>query len=257
MKEQNFEKKLKRSLHQSPPMRNEKHFENTLLLARKEAYQKQKRERISFTRFLSMQIKFIGWKIWSVQGIFLAAISCILSRSYDYIKNPQHMTKLLFCLSVLVFMTALPFVYRSVRYQMQEIEAVTRFSSVKLLMAKLIVIGIGDVSILSGILFTTVIKTSLQIDSAILYLSFPFLLVCSSSLFMLGHFTTKQFFVGSMGLCSFLVLVLFVIPRHYGLLFQQSFSAGWIMICALLTAFCIQQFRYILYYSSYTEMQVT
>lgn len=256
MKKQDFEKKIKQSLRQSPATVNKNHFESTILLARAEAYRKQSRERISFTHFLAMQIKFIGWKFWVVQGSFLFVISCMLFPFYEYMKNPQHMAKLLFCISILVFMTALPFIYRSAHYQMQEIESVTRFSSVKLLIAELIVIGIGDIFMLSGIFFTALIKTSLQADSAILYLCFPFLLVCGCCLFMLGHFTPKDFFIGSMGLCSFLVFVFAIAPAHYGFLFQQSFSVKWVIICALLTAFCTQQFRHIMYDSLYVEMQI-
>lgn len=256
MREQSFEKELKQSLHQVPDMINRNHFENTLLLARKEAYRKQSRERISFVYFLAMQIKFIGWKIWSVQGIFLSVIASLFFRFYDYMKEPKYAGKLLFCLSVLVFMTALPFIYRSVRYQMQEIEATSRFSSIKLLMAKLIVIGIGDLSMLSGIFIIALIKTSLETDRIILYLCFPFLLVCGGCLFMLGHLAPKLFFIGSMGLCSFCVLASVLVPAHYAYLFQQSFSAKWIVVCALLVGFCIQQFHYIIYHSPYMEMQI-
>lgn len=256
MKEQDLEKKLKQVLHQPSVTANEKHFENTILLVREEANQKQKREHISFTRFLAMQTKYIGWKIWSVQGIFLWIIIYMLSCFYDFRKSPQFVTKLLFCLSILLFMTALPFIYRSVRYQMQEIEAATRFSCVKLLMAKLIVIVIGDIFMMSGIFFTTIIKTSLQADSIILYLCFPFLLVSSCCLFMLGHFMPKQFLTGSMGLCLFFMIAVPSISGQYTALFQQSFSVRWLVICVLLITFCIRQLRYIIYRSCYTEMQI-
>lgn len=256
MKEQDLEKKLKRALHQPYTIANEKHFENTILLVKEEACQKKKRERISFSRFLIMQTKYIGWKIWSKQGIFLLFISYLLTCFYDYRESPQFVAKLLFCFSILLFMTALPFIYRSVHYQMQEIEAATRFSSVKLLMAKLIIIGIGDVFMMSGIFFTTIVKTSLQADCIILYLCFPFLLVSSGCLFMLGHFTPKHFLTGSIGLCLFFMIIIPGILGQYEVLFQQSFSVRWLVICVLLVSFCIQQFHYIIYHSSYTEMQI-
>ena len=60
MKEQDLEKKLKRALHQPYTIANEKHFENTILLVKEEACQKKKRERISFSRFLIMQTKYIA-----------------------------------------------------------------------------------------------------------------------------------------------------------------------------------------------------
>lgn len=256
MKSQDFEKRLKQSLQKSPIIIEEEHFKNMGLLVREEVSRKQNRKRISFICFLRIQIKFIGWKIWSMQGICLAILNAALFHFYEYMQNPRYITKLLFCTSVLVFMTALPFLYRAVHYQMQEIEAGTRFSCVKLLMAKLIVIGVGDVFMLGGVFLTVLIKTSLQAGSAVLYLCFPFLLVSGSGLFMLGHFTPKRFLIGSVGVCLFLVLLFIRIPVRFSFLFGQSFSAGWLVICSLLVVFCERQFHYILYDAPYAEMQI-
>ncbi len=256
MKEEVFEKELRRALQQPCTIVRENHFEETILLVKEEARRKKKRERFSFLRFLIMQGKYIGWKIWGVQGMVLLIISYLLTCFYHYRVSPPFVAKLMFYLSVLVFMTALPFIYRSVRYQMQEIEAATRFSSVKLLMARLIIIFIGDVFMMSGIFFTTIIKTSLQADSILLYLCFPFLLVSSGCLFMLGHLTPKHFLTGSMGLCLFFIIIISGLPGQYGALFQQSFSVRWLAVCLLLISFCIKQFYYITHHSCYTEMQI-
>ena len=78
MKEQDVEKKLKRALHQPCPTGREKHFEETIWLVREELVQKKKRGRFSFLRFLLMQTRYIGWKIWGIQGILLAIISYLL-----------------------------------------------------------------------------------------------------------------------------------------------------------------------------------
>lgn len=256
MRNKMMETKLKQTLHQSPTTVNENRIEDTLLLARAEACRKQSRRRISFMGFLSRQIKFMGWKIWAVQGIFLLIINSILFRSYEYPLSPQTMIKLLFCLSVLVFISVLPFLYRSVRCQMQEIEAAARFSSAKLLISKLIVIGMGDISILSGIFFTTMLQTSLPADRAILYLFLPFLLSGSGCLFMLGHCTPRHFIIGSLMFCTLLVLGFCAIPRRYVFWFQQSFSAVWIVVCVLLALFCQKQLRHIIRDVSYTEIQI-
>lgn len=255
MREQSFEIQLRRSLHQSVAA-DEKHFESTLLLAREEAGRRRRRTRVSFGCFLFRQMKFIGWRIWGAQGIFLLAAGFAFANLYAGIYSPVNMAKLLLCLSVLVFMTALPFLYRSVRWRMQEIEAASRFSSVRLLAAKLIVIGVGDVCALCGIFFMAVIRTSLRTDSALLYLCFPFLLVCGICLFMLGHFTPGRFLAGSMGVCCSLLFLFSAVPGQCDALLLQSFSGGGIIACAALFAFCVQQFRYIIHDSPYTEMQV-
>lgn len=131
MKKKLLEGQLKQILQESPVPSNETLLASTLLLAEKELSKKQSRKRISFPRFLQKQIIYIGWKIWSIQGLFLLAAVSILSDFSDYMKNPRHLARSLLCLSVAVCMTAPPMLYRCARYRMQEIEAAARFSSVK------------------------------------------------------------------------------------------------------------------------------
>ena len=222
-----------------------------ILLARKEAY--SRRQRLSFPQFLSMQIRFIGWKVWAT---CLLAVCWLLSQLFGqgYWKDPQSVAGLLACLSLLTFMTAPPFLYRSIRYRMQEVEAAARFSSVRLLMARLIIIGIGDATLLSGVLLTAAVKTALLPSSSVVSVAFPFLLASSGCLYLLGHVCPRQFLAGSMGLCSFLLMVLSLAQRHFHLFFRLS--PGWIAVCALLIAFCCHQFHHLLHNCAYAEMQV-
>lgn len=251
-----LENTVRQALQQSPSVTNETHLHNTLILVRQEACRRQMRKRISFPQFLARQIKFMGYKIWIVQGIFLFFINRLLSRFYGYTLRPQSMVKLLFCLSVLICMSILPSLYRSVRYQMQEIEAAARFSCAKLLLAKLIIVGIGDISLLGGIFFTTMLRTSLPADRTVLYLCLPFLLAGSGCLFLLGHCSPRHFIIGSLLFCMLLILGFCVIPVHCVFWFQQSFSLVWILVCVLLAAFCERQLCHIIRDASYTEIQL-
>ena len=255
-KETDLKQELSRALHQLPYETGDPHLQATILLARKEACRMQTRERISFARFLKKQIPLIGWKLWGIQGVFLAAASRVLSDCSGYLTSPPRLARLLFCLSVVVFMTALPLLYSSIRCQMQEIEAASRFSSVKLLLAKLIVIGIGDIFLLGGLLFTATAKTALPADIAVIYLCLPFLLACGGCLFMLGHFPPGRFLAGSTLFC-FALLFLFSVPlRQSALLFHPSYQEGRIILCVWLSVFCACQLRYIIKASSYGELQI-
>lgn len=225
-----------------------------VLLARKEAI--SRRQRISFLQFLSMQIRFIGWKVWAVQGASLLAVCWLLSHLFGqgYWKDPQSVAGLLVCLSLLTFMTVPPFLYRSVRYRMQEVEAAAGFSSVQLLMARLIIIGIGDATFLSGILLTAAVKSTLPLGGAVVSMLFPFLLASSGCLYLLGHVCPRQFLGGSMGLCGFLLVGLSLAHRSFQ--FFSRLSPGWIGICTVLIAFCCHQFHHLLHNCAYAEMQV-
>ena len=221
-----LEQKLKQSLRRPSPVTNDTHRNDTILLVREEACRKQGRRRISFARYLLLQIRFMGWKIWMIQGIFLLLTVTLLFRFYRYHVTVQHTVKLLVCLSVLVFMTALPFLYRSISCRMQ------------------------------CIFLTTVIKAGLPAGSAVFYVCFPFLLSGSGCLYMLGHFAPRHFFSGSLIFCSLLVLAFGVIPGQYTFLFQQSLSAVWIMICALLFSFCAKQLCHIMDSAFFEELQI-
>ena len=256
-KETKLEQQLRQSLHRLPSAASEPHLHATTLLARREACRKQMRKRISPIHFLGKQLTFIGWKVWLVQGFFLLSVYGVFFDFFDYLRNPLRLAKLLFILSVAVFMTVLPLLYRSVRYRMQEIEAATRFSSVNLLLARLIVIGVGDIALLGGIFLFTLVKTSLPTASAGFYLCFPFLLAGGGCLFMLGHFPPGKFLAGSFLFCTALILAFSVLPGQHAFWHLHLSPAARFILCALLAVFCAKQLLYIVRNSSYEEMQLT
>lgn len=251
--EKKWEQELKQTLHQIPSETNDAHLQATISLVKRETCLKQGRERISFSRFLTKQIRFIGWKLWALQGSSLLFISILLSRFFESPFTPRQAIKLFSCLSILLFMSMLPLLYRSVRYRMQEIEAVARFSGLKLLFSRLIIIGIGDVCLLAGIFGCAMLKTVMPADSAAFCLCFPFLLAGSGCLYLLGRLAPKQFFAGSLLYCSALMLIFSILPGQDAILYQSSLSALRAILCALLLTFCVQQLRYLTKISSYYE----
>lgn len=257
MRNKEVEEKIRQALRQAPAVTTDTHLEDTLFLAREEACRKLARKRISFLHFLIGQIRFMGWKIWIIQGILLFLTGGMLFRFDRYHVTLQTMIKLLFGLSVLTFMTVLPFLYRSVRYQMQEVEAATRFSSARLLLARIIIIGTGDITMIGCVFYITILKTGIPAGSAALYLFFPFLLAGSVCLYMLGHLPPGQSFIGSFLFCILLVMLFCIVPGQWAFWFQQSLSAAWCLVCALLSAFCARQFRFLIRDCACLERLVT
>lgn len=252
----NWEQELRHALHQMPSLPSDAHLHATISLAEKEVCLRQQRRRITFSRFLRKQIGFTWRNLWIVQGISLIILRILFSRFYSDPIMPLYLLKLLACLSILIFMSALPLLYRSTRYQMQEVEAASRFSGAKLLLARLIIIGIGDACLLAGIFLTTILKTILPAGSAAFCLCFPFLLAGGGCLYLLGHFPPKQFFAGSLLLCSFLAVAFGITPWQDTFLYLPSLTAVRVILCALPFAFCVQQLRYLMKGSSYEEMQL-
>ncbi len=257
MKNRAFEKLLTQSLQDAPVMENG--LENTIHLAKQQVRQKQRRGRIPFRRFLFRQVRYIGWQMWTVQGLVLLLFDRMLIQLYGerFWDSSVSVARLLFCVSTLVAMMALPLLYRSRKYRMQEIESASYFSSNRLLMAKLAAIGIGDVFLLAGMFLTTIIRTSMEAGNLTFCLLLPFLVMSAAYLYMMGHCSGNGFFVGSISLGTAMLLIATVIPGRWVSLFQQSMTYGWILFFIGLLAFTAEQLRYLLHRSPYAELQIS
>ncbi len=257
MKNTEFEKLLTQSLHDIPKM--ETGLEDTIQLARFQASKRCKRKRIPFRLFLSKQVRYIGWQLWSVQGLMLLIFDRMVIWLYGerFWDSGVSVARLLFCVSTLAAMTALPLLYRSRKYRMQEIESASFFSSARLLTAKLAAIGIGDALLLAGMFLMTMLRTSMHSGKLTVYLLLPFLVMSAACLYMMGHCSGSGFAVGSAGLGAAMLVIAVVIPGRWLSLFQQSMRYGGILLCIALLAFSAEQLRYLLYRSPYAELQVS
>ncbi|MDO4620496.1 MAG: hypothetical protein Q4B09_07750 [Lachnospiraceae bacterium] len=249
MNNYDFENRLRKALHTC----EETPSQQTILLANMEL--KKRRNHISFFHFLIQQVHYVGWKLWGSQSLMLLLICFFLRQLYGgrLWEYPRGLGRLLLCMSVLVTMMSLPLLARSVQHRMQEVEAATYFSSVRLLLAKLIVIGIGDSLMLMGIFAMAMTWNTLQASAISLYLILPFLAVSAVNLFLLGHMKGQKLVGLSLVMDLILILLATSVPGHY--LPRQNF--GWLLICGILVLVCIQQLHHLVATNSYAELQIS
>lgn len=221
-----------------------------------------RRERINFSAFLRWQIRFICGKIWLMQAGLLVLLCTLLEIPFrefpieEVRVASRYLAFFLCCLSAAVLFSAVPFLYRSSRYVMYELELTTRFSSVKLLFARLFAIGIGNLLLLAALLGFTLMRTALGAESVLLYLLLPYLAAGGGLLYLLGHFPAEKLQMGSVGLGCILFTVLILLRRFWPAFFVQRFSFGWGMVCLALFVFCIVQVRYLMCRSMYAKVQI-
>lgn len=257
IKNRNINMLLKKSLQTNNITINKAHLQYTLSLLRQEQISKTHDERIKLSSFLALQIKFIGWKIWLLQGLVLAVLCYFLTVIIgEYLYQVKRYSAVSICsISIMILMMAVPFIQRSLRYKMHESEMATYFSSVRLLIAKLLIIGIGDIFILNGILLLIVYKNYLSIGSALLYVIFPFLLTSWGFMYLLGHIPAQWFSHCCILLCLALYTCIVLLNKFVPIFFQQTFSVEWTIVCLVLLLLCLFQFRYIIYHSSFVQIQ--
>ncbi|MBE6022862.1 MAG: hypothetical protein E7231_06465 [Cellulosilyticum sp.] len=252
-----LDSQLKEALQLKETPLNQIHIQQTYVKAKQVLEERKQRQRIRFGAFLKLQIRFIGWKVWFIQGVILALICSVFVTTEQtlFMQNTRHITFFLCCLSILILLTAVPFIHKSVQYGMHEVELTTRFSSIRLLIAKLIIIGIGDFVILNTILLLIAFKTPLHIGSSVLYLLLPHLIAAYGLLYLLGHMPIERFWIGSIVLSYFLLIVLVLLNRLYPRFYLQTFSVGWAILCLGLLFLCVIQLRHIMTRSAYVEIQ--
>ena len=105
--------------------------EEPVIQLAKAQFQKSYRNKNKFRDLLLCQLKFCGIKMWTFE-LLIAIITSLILR--NLLSDPYFMTtrKLVFfvvCFAIAVPMMLLPFLYRSIRYQMFEMESVSVFSS--------------------------------------------------------------------------------------------------------------------------------
>jgi len=232
------------------------HMNETISLVRNEISKKTERKRLSFWQFLRTQVRFIGWKIWMLQLVVLGVVYACMTGFFEkyYTEHPEDLPRLLMVLAIIVLMTAIPFLYRSIRYRMQEVESVTYVSSVRLMMARLFIIAVGDSVILASMYVMAISNSIIPKMLLFLCLSIPFFAACNGCLYMVGHLKPEHFLHGSIGLCMAMIGLFLYKGAWLELLFQNGIYG--LLLCILLMILCIYQI-WNMQESSYTELQIS
>lgn len=225
---------------------SQKSLHSTLLLANRELQQKCQKSRIGFSEFLTLQIKYMGIKIWIIQGLLLSGICALLPSLLQYYLG--HLTSrgiaaLLCCFSTVLAMHSISFVYRSSRYGMWEIETASHFSLTRLLATRILLSGIGNIILLAAVFTVISQNTSCNRARTLFYLLIPFLLARYGSLLLQRHISVERLQVCFVWICFGLPAVIFLLSRYVPIFFEQSFSLGWGCICLILILACVYQIR--------------
>ena len=240
----NWKKRLGEELKTEKNVRDCGGMERTLAAVRQAGGKRNIRERTGFGEFLLLQLKFAGWKIWLLQAALFTAVGGLLSRIYgdSYGISRDKIPFLLCCSAVLIAMTVLPFLQRSLRCRMYEVEAAAKMSSGKLMASWIVFAGIGDGIGLSVLIFLTVRITPLGYGSAVLYLVVPFLSAAAVLFYLLGHLEWRHVLPGSVSACAVLLLLFGIFSKYYPAFYLQSFTAGWALVCLCLLVFLARQY---------------
>jgi len=177
-------RKLK--INASPPIElTGAHIEETIMLAQRAYLGRRRMQHVSTFEMIVNQFRFIAPPVWLLQGAVLLCMSFLMRYAMASKQPTNSMLTLLSISSIFIAMTMLPFYGRSRKHKMREIESVTRVSLSRMILAKLCVIGIGDVICLSVVILITLGK--IDAPTLLIYMAIPFLLTCAGSLSIMNR----------------------------------------------------------------------
>ena len=161
--------------------------EEPVIQLAKAQFQKSYRNKNKFRDLLLCQLKFCGIKMWTFE-LLIAIITSLILR--NLLADPYFMTtrKLVFfvvCFAIAVPMMLLPFLYRSIRYQMFEMESVSVFSIKTVLFSKFLLFFGGEVLLVASVLLVLWNTTSITFAELAGCILIPFLLANDGYLLLL------------------------------------------------------------------------
>ncbi|MDD3833445.1 MAG: hypothetical protein PHR18_06040 [Oscillospiraceae bacterium] len=229
--------KLQAALKDQPALQiSEEHLIQTMREARIAYQNRRHRERIRYSVFLLRQVRFVSAPVWLLQGLLLLGAFWLFGfADIGGFSNfaPRHLPVLLGCFAVFIAMTGIPFIGRSVQYKMLETEMATRISIPKLLLARIIIIGIGNTLLLKVSFLLASTKAELGTGSIAFYLLLPHLIACCGCLFIQAHAHSGQQGFACTAFCFSLVALLFVLYKTAPVVYDQTFVGIWGVLCAV------------------------
>lgn len=182
----------------------------------------------SIQAILLSQLQYLPLSFWIVQIILVAMAAALVCLS-GYWKVPLHypLTALMVLIPLIV-LVGIREVSKSNLYDMWEIEQSSRCQLVKITACRMLIIGLADLFLVTGILAITSFYYRQSLIEVILYGMVPFNISCTCYLFTImkndkGQISYHLF------VCMICIAVVFSIILKQEILFETSMIWGWVL----------------------------
>lgn len=249
-----FEEDLRKSLKQYGGVdHSSRNLEETLTRVKCVYASKIPRPRISYGQFLLRQLQFTGGRIWAFQAVVLIVlcmlIYALLSNRYAEIDFRQ-LVLLLEITAVLSAMTGVPYICRSFRYGMYETETASKVSYSGLLLARLLLTGVGNLIMLSVIFAAAYLENAALPVSTVIYMIVPFAVAWAGCLTILKHVCSQRTHLYCAAFSVSLIPILFMLYKAFPELFAREMADIWFVVCIAVIAGLLIQARALIKKSS-------
>lgn len=214
-------------------------LQQTLTAVRAVSAQKSWKPQMSYRQFLCQQISFVDAKVWIFQAIVLIAVGIPLGAGLGSRYGEISYRQITFILGIAVIaaaMMGIPYICRSLRHGMYELERVTRFSYSGILSARLMIIGAGNLAMLLGIFAALALSDMTVSLSIAVYMLLPFSAVWSGCIAIMRRLCSQYTHLYCFGFSLSMVALLFLLYKAAPRVFSQEMALFWGLVCIVMIA---------------------
>ncbi len=227
-----FNKKMKDALSGRAVEVSKARMEEMLLLTKIQFRKRSIKKRMGFGELLLFQIRFTGMRIWGVEIVMAFFLGLILQGFFmePCFFTPRKAAFLLSCVTIAASILLLPFLYRSFRFQMMEVESAAYFSIRRILICRFFLFFGGEVVIAATVCIIGYMGQLVN-GSMLVYVLIPLLFTGDGVLFLLKKASLEKivphYLVYAGALLAFLFVSYYAAPWIFdGRLLAVSLCAG-------------------------------
>lgn len=221
---------------------SEGHREKVKRLSQEEYRLYRRRKKQSFAGFILDQVRFVAWKIWTLQGMTLSGLCAVFYCMYaDGEKWYGRRLPLFLCVcGILTVLSAFPIFLRSARCKMLETELAARFSAGKMILAQMIFIGTGDICMLT-VLFLMARRYCVPGSMVFVSLIIPFLTAAAACMMLWARGDWETFRRRGSAVCLIPFAGIFWLTEKHAEVFTPSSLPAWAAYAAVCIAVMVYQ----------------
>lgn len=238
------EEKLKESLQNQTSAVREEHLNQTILLAQTEfrrQHQKSQRPRITTGQYILRELYYTGRYMWRWQALWVLGVltgaEILFGGNFFGFFKARHIPFGLCCIAIASVWSFLPFLYRSARYKMREIEGTARFSVGKRLVIQLGIMAGVQTLLLLCLYVTARRRFQILSPGSAVYLVMPYLISLSVLVCCLRYLSFGRLKIYFTALCGFGLCVLIALRKFMQPALGQQFLLVWTFAGVVLILF--------------------
>lgn len=179
--------------------------------------------KIDMVHMIGTQVRYISKGIWAASVLF-----CILAFAVTRYVEIRYMSTI-FALVPFLVMLSVTESTRSYRYGMEELELSARFSLKSVMLARMIILGIGNVLVL----IVAAVFMGEKMYANIVYMMVPYFLTAAGGLYLVRKIRGAE---GTAACCTLAMLVscmqTFLLWK-YSILYTQRYTSIWVLVCVI------------------------